>query len=107
MWAILLPFLCSMVKSYCWSLHNHQILLPNGRSTVWIISNAMWSVIILKDFYAEKLLELFYTPYYRQAFLFSNGVLFLILVVSPASTGYYSFSSILIFLMQDGSYIST
>src|SRR6266508_5001901 len=46
-WAILLPFLCSMVKSYCWSLHNHRALLPDGKSTVQIVSSAIWSVIIL------------------------------------------------------------
>src|SRR6266542_3940530 len=49
-WAILLPFLCSIVKSYCWSLHNHQALLLDDKSTVQIVSSAMWSVIILKGF---------------------------------------------------------
>src|SRR6266498_2517489 len=49
-WAILLPFLCSIVKSYCWSLHNHQALLPDSKSTVQIVSRVIWSVIILKGF---------------------------------------------------------
>src|SRR6266498_4414521 len=49
-WAILLPFLCSMVKSYCWSLHSHQALLPDGKFTVQMVLSAIWSVIILKSF---------------------------------------------------------
>src|SRR6266498_3806615 len=49
-WAILLPFLCSIVKSYCWSLYNHRALLPDGKSTVLIVSSVIWSVIILKGF---------------------------------------------------------
>src|SRR6266542_2123399 len=49
-WAILLLFLCSMVKSYYWSLHNHQALLPDSKSTVQIVSRVIWSVIILKGF---------------------------------------------------------
>ncbi len=40
-WAILLPFLYLIVKSYCWSLHNHQALFPNGRSTVRIVSKTI------------------------------------------------------------------
>src|SRR6266545_683450 len=58
-WAILLPFLCSMVKSYCWSLHNHRTLLSDGRSTVLIVSKAMWSVTILKDFTSRYCLNFF------------------------------------------------
>jgi len=61
-WAILLPFLCSIVKSYCWSLHNYQALLSDGRSTVLIVSNTMWSVIILKDFTLRNCLN-FLTPH--------------------------------------------
>ena len=49
-WIILLPFLYSMVKSYCWSLHNYQALLLNSKSTVCIVFRVMWSVIILKGF---------------------------------------------------------
>jgi len=33
-WAILLLFLCLMVKSYCWSLHNYQAFLLDDRFTV-------------------------------------------------------------------------
>src|SRR6266511_3058345 len=58
-WAILLPFLCSIVKSYCWSLHNHRALLPDGRSTVLIVSSAIWSVIILKGFMPRNCLNFF------------------------------------------------
>src|SRR6266540_7539011 len=36
-WAILLPFLYSIVKSYYCSLHNYQILLLNGKFTVHIV----------------------------------------------------------------------
>src|SRR6266540_1303294 len=61
-WAILLPFLCSMVKSYCWSLHSHQALLLDGKSTVLIVSNAMWSVIILNSFTLRNCLN-FLTPH--------------------------------------------
>src|SRR6266542_498538 len=61
-WAILLSFLCSMVKLYCWSLHNHQALLSNGKSTVQIVFNAMWSVIILKSFTSRNCLN-FSTPH--------------------------------------------
>src|SRR6266498_2985932 len=57
MWTILLPFLCSIVKSYCWSLHNHWALLPDGRSTVLIVSNVMWSVIILNSFTSRNCLN--------------------------------------------------
>ena len=58
-WAILLPFLCLIIKSYYWSLHNYQALLSNGKSTVQIISNAIWSVIILKDFTSKYYLNFF------------------------------------------------
>src|SRR6266496_4117510 len=61
-WAILLPFLCSMVKSYCWSLHNHRTLLLDGRSTVLIVSSVIWSVIILNGFTLRNCLN-FSTPY--------------------------------------------
>src|SRR6266542_3383028 len=61
-WAILLPFLYSIVKSYCWSLHNHQALLSDGKSTVQIISSAMWSVIILNSFTLRNCLN-FFTPH--------------------------------------------
>src|SRR6266498_4352273 len=61
-WAILLPFLCSMVKSYCWNLHNYQALLPDGRFTVLIVSSAMWSVIILNGFTLRNCLN-FSTSY--------------------------------------------
>src|SRR6266498_4629851 len=61
-WAILLPFLCSMVKSYCWSLHNYRALLSDGKSIVQIVSNAMWSVIILKGFTLRNCLN-FLTPH--------------------------------------------
>src|SRR6266496_6612312 len=60
-WAILLPFLCSIVKSYCWSLHNHQALLSDGKSTVRIVSKAMWSITILKGFMLRYCLN-FSTP---------------------------------------------
>src|SRR6266542_28317 len=56
-WAILLPFLCSIVKSYCWSLHNHQALLPDGKSTVRIVSSIIWSVIILNGFTSRNCLN--------------------------------------------------
>src|SRR6266498_5235160 len=61
-WAILFPFLCSIVKSYCWSLHNHRALLPDGRSTVLMVSSAMWSVTILKGFMLRNCLN-FSTPH--------------------------------------------
>src|SRR6266542_5395404 len=61
-WAILLLFLCSMVKSYCLSLHNHRALLPDGRSIVLIVSSAIWSVIILNDFTLRNCLN-FSTPH--------------------------------------------
>src|SRR6266542_4338033 len=61
-WAILLPFLCSIVKSYCWSLHNHRALLPDGKSTVLMVSSAIWSVIILNDFTLRNCLN-FSTPH--------------------------------------------
>src|SRR6266540_4448742 len=58
-WAILLPFLCSIVKSYCWSLYNYQALLPDGKSTVLIVSSIMWSVTILKGFTLRNCLNFF------------------------------------------------
>src|SRR6266511_4758364 len=61
-WAILLPFLCSIVKSYCWSLHNHRALFPDGKSTVRIVFKTMWSVIILKGFTSRNCLN-FSTPH--------------------------------------------
>src|SRR6266498_5190195 len=61
-WAILLSFLYSIVKSYCWSLHNHQALFPDGKSTVLIVSSAIWSVIILNDFTLRNCLN-FSTPH--------------------------------------------
>src|SRR6266540_551123 len=53
----------------------------------------------LKRFYAKKLFELFDTPYYCQAFLFSDRVFLFMLVLDSASTGDYSFSSVFTFLM--------
>src|SRR6266540_3433817 len=61
-WAILLPFLCSMVKSYCWSLHNHWALLLDGKSTVLIVSSAIWLVVILNSFTLKNCLN-FLTPH--------------------------------------------
>src|SRR6266542_6295503 len=61
-WAILLPFLSSMVKSYCWSLHSHRAFLPDGKSTVLIVSSTIWSVIILNGFTPRNCLN-FLTPH--------------------------------------------
>ncbi len=49
-WIILLPFLCLMIKSYCWSLHNYQAFFPDGKFIVHIVSRTIWSIIILKGF---------------------------------------------------------
>ncbi len=61
----------------------------------------------LKRLYAEILFELFYSLDYHKTFLFSDGVLLFMLIVSFASTGYYSLPSIISFLMQNSSYTST
>ena len=60
----------------------------------------------LERLYVEILLELFYNPYYCQAFLLSNRVLLFMLIKDSADTGYYSFLSVITFLMQDSSYSS-